>query len=817
MPRLIEDLAAAVVDGSPVDWAAAESTADPDSHRLVRHLRTVEAVANVHRDAASSEAHATPVAENRSASRTSWGHLQILERIGGGAFGDVYRARDPRLDRDVALKLIRTAPSADTAARSAIIDEGRLLARIRHPNVVTIHGAEQIGDQIGLWMELVAGRSLEELLQEHGTVTPAEVIRIGLELAGAVEAVHRAGLLHRDIKAQNVMRADDGRVVLMDFGTGREVDDTASPDLTGTPLYLAPEVLAGGPATVESDVYSLGVLLYHLLTRSYPVRGQTVRDVRRAHEHKQRIAIRTARTSVRRGLARVIERACDPRPDHRYASAKALASDLDALRHRPAVTRRWAGLAAAAVLLAFLLRPQAPPSAPVDNPVIVVLPLRNLGGEPGSDLLVDSLTAGLVSQLAIIDGLQVKSQTTSFMLKNWAGDLADLGKRLGVNLAVEGSAQRTGDTLVVHAALVSVAGGDTVWSEPVDRELRTEADVTAVVEELTRTIVNRLRLQLGPTQRRYDNVDIETYETYLRARTLRDERGRPTRDAIPLFERVLARDPSYAKALAALAATYGYLGLHYPDADGIYMPQPEAAALAEPLALRALDIDPMLAEAHAAMGYVHAFSQRWTRAETSFRRAIELEPSLTTVYGDFVLSTLIPWGRVDEAVATMQTALDADPLSLDLRRILANAQLSAGLFDEALANCEYILAERPDFPFVALFRARALLFGGRKQEALDWFHEFAVGRPGVMGWIHAIEGRREEAERIAAQFDHLPVRQAEIFGLLGDHDRALDALERLALLNPGRAGHELTRPEMAKLRADPRAEAFRRRLGFPPR
>jgi tetratricopeptide (TPR) repeat protein len=163
----------------------------------------------------------------------------------------------------------------------------------------------------------------------------------------------------------------------------------------------------------------------------------------------------------------------------------------------------------------------------------------------------------------------------------------------------------------------------------------------------------------------------------------------------------------------------------------------------------------------------------------------------------------------------MQKALDADPLSLDARRILANAQISAGLYNEALANCEYILAERPDFPFVPLFRARALLFSGRKQEALDWFHEFAVGRPGAMGWIHAINGQREQAERVAAGFDHLPIRQAEIFGLLGDNDRALDALERLARLNPGRAGFELSRPEMAGLRADPRGEAFRRRLGFP--
>ena len=802
-PQRLDDLAAAVLDGVAVDWDAAESSADPDERPFVAGLRLVASVAGIPRDA-------PPPVPAR------WGHLHLVELIGRGAFGEVFRAWDPRLDREVALKLLPAAPACGPDTETQVIREGRLLAKVRHPNVVTIYGAEQIGGRIGLWMELVRGRTLEDVLAGGTAFGTAEALDIGLEVCRAVAAVHAAGLLHRDIKAQNVLRADDGRVLLADFGTGREFEDTSASDLTGTPLYLAPEVLAGGPATVESDVYSLGVLLYHLLTGSYPVRGRTARDVRRAHEQQQRVAIRTVRPGVSPRVARIIERTCDPRPAHRYRAVDALARDLAACRRRPVLIRRWSGVAAvAAVLVAGLLSVQTPPPAPTD-PAIVVLPFRNLGSQPGSDLLVDSVTAGLVAQLAIIDGLQVRSQTTSFMLKDRPRDLSDLGRRLGVNLAVEGTAQLTGNTLVVHAALVPVAGDDALWAGPVTRELRSESDVSAVVEDVTRTIVNRLRLQLGPTQRRYDNVDIATYETYLRARELRDKRGRSTHEAIPLFDAVLASDPSYAKALAALAATYGYLGLHYPDAEGIYMPPGEAAALAEPLALKALEIDPTLAEAHAALGFVHAFARRWTRAEASFRRAIELEPSLTTLYGDFVLSTLLPWGRVDEALQVMQDALDADPLSLDLRRILANVQIDVGLYDDAVANCDYILGEQPDFPFVALFRARALLLGGRRDEALDWFNEFAVGRPGVMGWIYAINGEREEAERVAALFDHLPQRQAEIFGLLGDGDRALEALARLARINPGRAGHELTRLERGPLRGDARAADFRRRLGFPP-
>ena len=189
-----------------------------------------------------------------------------------------------------------------------------MLAKVRHPNVVSIYGAEQIGDQIGLWMEFVRGHTLEQILDQRKVVSAAEAVDMGLELCRAVSAVHGAGLLHRDIKAHNVMRAEDGRIVLMDFGTGRELEDEASSDLAGTPLYLAPEVLQGQKATARSDTYSLGVLLYHLVTGSYPVQARTVREVRRAHERGERTAVRTARSDVPAKLARAIERAIDPDP-----------------------------------------------------------------------------------------------------------------------------------------------------------------------------------------------------------------------------------------------------------------------------------------------------------------------------------------------------------------------------------------------------------------------------------------------------------------------------------------------------------------------
>ena len=356
--RLIDDLADAILDGSPIDWAAAESSSDGTAQLLVGQLRVLAAVADLHRSTPPGPSTLSQIPPSRVEPKVAdapvmWSHLRLVERIGRGAFGEVYRAWDTRLDREVALKLLPADRSSGERAASAIIHEGRLLARVRHPNVVTIYGAEQIADQIGLWMEFVRGHTLEQILDQRKVVSAAEAVGIGLELCRAMSAVHGAGLLHRDIKAHNVMRAEDGRIVLMDFGTGRELDDDASSDLAGTPLYLAPEVLQGQKATVRSDIYSLGVLLYHLVTGSYPVQARTVREVRRAHERGERTAVQTARRDVPPKLARVIERAIDPRPERRYQSADALAADLAALQPRPRLVRLAyaAGVAAASILV----------------------------------------------------------------------------------------------------------------------------------------------------------------------------------------------------------------------------------------------------------------------------------------------------------------------------------------------------------------------------------------------------------------------------------------------------------------------------------
>jgi eukaryotic-like serine/threonine-protein kinase len=338
---LLEEVADAILDGRPVDWAGIGSRTQHTEKALLEQLKTLATVRSAGREPGSAS---RPAQEY-------WGHLGLLECVGRGAFGEVYRAWDTRLDREVALKLLPSDSAAPNSPGSSIIEEGRLLARVRHPNVVTIHGAERIAGRIGLWMEFVNGRTLEAVLRDGKKFTATEVTRIGVELCRAVSAVHAAGLLHRDIKAQNVMVADDGRLVLMDFGTGRELAARSETNVAGTPLYLSPEVLSGATTTARSDVYSIGVLLYHLVTGSYPVQARDVPDLRRAHARGERTDLRKARRDVPRRLARVIERAIEPEPDRRYASADSLRAALETVE---AVSRLLRAAYATAAALASL-------------------------------------------------------------------------------------------------------------------------------------------------------------------------------------------------------------------------------------------------------------------------------------------------------------------------------------------------------------------------------------------------------------------------------------------------------------------------------
>lgn len=811
-----DDLVDAILEGRPIDWAAVESGSERARRPLLNQLKVLAAVAALAR---RDDAGTQPVL---------WGHLQLVERIGQGAFGEVYRAWDTRLDREVALKLLPADRPARDRTASAIIHEGRLLARVRHPNVVTIYGAEQISDRIGLWMELVRGQTLEQILDDQTVVSASEAIEIGLELCRAISAVHDAGLLHRDIKTHNVMRAEGGRIVLMDFGTGRELDEDASSDLAGTPLYLAPEVLNGQSATVPSDIYSLGVLLYHLVTGAYPVHARSVRDVRRAHERGEWTAVRTARNGVPRRLARVIERAIERNPARRYQSAEALGRDLQALKPRPGTARLayTAGLAASCILLAtmaweaigrqggFRTTPSAKLFAafnvgpvavsPAEQAVIAVLPFKNLNAASETEYFAEGLTDEIIRNLAIVQGLHVRSRASSFAFKDAPHNYQQIATELGVNLVVDGSVQRDGNRLRVSAQLVQIDGDIVLWADRFDRELKA---IFAIQDEISRAIVNRLGLTLGKGQRRYVN-DLDAYELYLQARTLVDRRGIPNaQKAAELFKRVIAADPGFAPAHAGLAHAYAFASFPFRGIDF------EAAyPIMRPAALEALRLDPLLAEAHAAMGWVYAYEHDWTNAEKAFQRAIQLDPSLTEAYTSYSVSTLQTLEKYDHALRLLQEALRHDPLSLDVQREIGAVQLYSGRYAEAVETFKRVVQIDPEFPFVRSHLARALILTDRVDEALQVLDP---GLPFVgLGRAYVMTGRRAEAEMLAAEWERYPFRLAIIAAALGDTKRAVEALERAAVSEPHRMGRLLIEPELVALRDDPRVAAIRKKFGL---
>jgi len=323
-------VASSISAGEDVEWDRLQrKTVGADDEIVMRELRVIEDIARFHRGGDEYEHEHELEAE--VARPLTWGHFAIVEQVGAGVFGAVYRAIDQKLQSEVALKLL---PSAEGIDASRALREARLLARVRHANVVRVHGADNLEGRVGIWMEFVKGHTLEELLRTHGRFGAREAAFVGLDVCRALAAVHRAGLMHGDVKAHNVMREEGGRTVLMDFGTGKDLGTDRSAtrvgqaDLAGTPLYLAPEVFDGQPRTKAADIYGLGVLLYHLVTQAYPVEGATVAAVRQAHRRGQRSRLRDVRPDLPDAFVQIVERALAPLPQERWPTAGAFEAEI---------------------------------------------------------------------------------------------------------------------------------------------------------------------------------------------------------------------------------------------------------------------------------------------------------------------------------------------------------------------------------------------------------------------------------------------------------------------------------------------------------
>ena len=477
---------------------------------------------------------------------------------------------------------------------------------------------------------------------------------------------------------------------------------------------------------------------------------------------------------------------------------------------------RWAatGLIVAALALlapgAWMLRVRREPYS------IAVLPLENLNQAPETDYLANGLTDEIIHNLSIIEGLEVRSRTSSFALKGNPRNARDTGRALGVDYLVEGSVLRMGSRIRVDAQLIRVRDDVPLWSQQFDRDA---ADLFAVQDEISTQVANSLRLQLGRGRRRYE-ASAGPYDTYLRARQVSNQirrydgprDGSLFRQARDLYQQVVAQDPAFAPAYAALASDYALRSVIFP----LDHPSDELAEI-RAMAEKAIQLDPLLADAHAALGSMYARNGEWAEAQQSFRRAIQIDPNGSIVRADYAYWVLAVEGRLDEALTELRLAKRTDPLSPRIHQTLAMVLTYSGRYDEAAEYCDRAPTAN-GVECLAMVRAGQ----GRTREMVDLLErDPTLNRNpqalGLLGYAYARSGRRDEATRMAAAQTTFPNEQALILAGLGDKDGTIEALGRMAALGPQRVGLYLNYPEFTLLRGDPRVAALDRRLGLPER
>jgi adenylate cyclase len=440
---------------------------------------------------------------------------------------------------------------------------------------------------------------------------------------------------------------------------------------------------------------------------------------------------------------------------------------------------------------------------------IAVLPLENATRESANDYFADGLTDELIRNLSIIDGLAVRSRTSSFSLKGQSRNIHDTGKQLQVDYILEGSVLRAGKKLRIEVQLARVQDDVTVWSSRFDREL---TDIFAIQDEIALGVVNNLRLKLGGGRRHYE-TSLEAYDLYLRARAMPNRRAHaPAMEAAEIYRQVIAKDARFAPAYAGLAAAYAA-----SSAQGFRDDHDNEVAQMRTAAETAIRLDPLLAEAHDALGMVYMRDGKWAQSEASFRRALELDKSNSEAYSDFSTWLLTPLGRIDDALHQLRLAAKADPLSPYIEQRLASILIITGRYEEAAAHC----ANEPEC------MARVRLGQGRIDEAIQILYKFNnpavenefgrkdLVRPRYLGYAYARAGRRADAEKIAVEVAPNAYSEALIYAGLGDKDRTFGALNRVAQLGSVRVGQALNAPEFALLRSDLRTKVLRKRVGLP--
>jgi serine/threonine protein kinase/tetratricopeptide (TPR) repeat protein len=815
-------LAEAIADGSHVDWDRAESSATgPDELRVIQQLRLLADVGSAARESAAT-----------------WGPLNIRSEVGGGSFGSVFRAWDPRLQREVALKLLR-APHREDPLASSVVKEARLLAQIRHPNVVTVYGADVFDDRVGIWMEFITGRTLKEILVDHGPYGAQEAAVIGRDLCRALAAVHQRGFLHRDVKAQNVMREAGGRTVLMDFGAGEAVA-TASADLAGSPAYLAPEILEGAPPSPQSDIYSLGVLMYHLVSGAFPVSAGSLDEFRAHHRAGKRRLLTDLRPDLPASFVKAIDRATAAEPAERPESAGAFEALLDetlstgelkkgTVTPRPSIGR-WLMIAAAVVAVVAVAGVAMWRNRPVPAPAVVrnsvaVIPFKDLSAQDGNNYFGDGVTQDVVAHLGFIKDLRVISGGT--VARVGAGRSAiDTARQLGAATVLDGTIQRSADRVRLSATLIDASSGEQIWTEAFERDA---AGIFQMQSEASRKIAIALKGELSKSESEVlaarRGHDFEAFNLYLKGRQawmLRTEDG--LNRSVQFHQQAIQRDPKFALAYAGLSDAYTSLGTY------TFLPRADAYARAAEAAGTAVELDPSLAEAHLSLAYAQKNRFKWDDAEASFKRAIALKPGVAQAHHWYSIY-LTQVGRFAEGIAEIKAALALDPHSIGANLQFATLLMMARRHEDAIAQWQHAI--QLDASFLNAYRGISTAYAhlGLYERALDAAQQAAKALPrgsedqelqADLGYVLAVAGRRAEALAIAKRLESryrdagetIAGSIAAIYSGLNDKKTALEWVKRAVDQRDPEIGYFKVDPKWDHIRSEPQFQSALAELGF---
>jgi len=671
-------------------------------------------------------------------------HYKILEKLGEGGMGVVYKARDTKLDRHVAIKFLPQHLSRDKDAKKRFVQEAKAASALNHPNIGVIHEIDDTPDgQTFIVMAYYEGETLKDKL-EGGVLNAEDALDIVIQIASGLTEAHEKRIIHRDIKPSNVLITERGRVEIIDFGLAKLAEQTKitrEGTTLGTTMYMSPEQARGKEVDHRTDIWSLGVLLYETVAGQKPFKGEYDQAVIYSILNEEPMEIKKLRSDAPAAIEKIIKKALAKIPEKRYQRIEELAADLQSVREK------------------FMSK------ASVEKPFrgkhsIAVLPFVDMSPQKDQEYFCDGLAEELINALTHIKTLRVAARTSAFSFKGEKYDVREIGDKLNVDTVLEGSIRKAGERLRITAQLVSVADGYHLWSEKYDRNME---DIFAIQDEISLAIVDKLKIELLGDEAallvKRGTEDLEAYDLYIKGRFFWEQRGEGLGKAIEYFGRALARDPNYAQAYAGLADSYNLLAFYG------FMPSRDAFPVARENALKALEIDSTIAEAHTSLGWIHQFYD-WdlSAAENEFKRAIELNPSYAPTHY-WYSTTLLFTDQGDEALCENERAIEVDPLSVQANTQYGWNLLGLREYDRAIAQLKRVLELNPDYALAHWLLGSSYCYQSRYDDAIAESRK-AVDLSGnnswmlsTLGWVYGMSGRTAEARKVLAELTERSERE----------------------------------------------------------